>query len=117
LWECRNESRRSFGADVGCYSLLVFRRNSSSWEALVDIWGLMALFGMGLVAGFFFCWPLSMATRRLWRLLICLIFYLIIITLRSLLLLLFYFFFTPFGIGGRRVTSPWPRAALRSCMS
>jgi hypothetical protein len=117
LWECRNESRRSFGVDVGCYSLLVFRRNSSSWEALVDIWGLMALFGMGLVAGFFFCWPLSMATRRLWRLLICLIFYLIIITLRSLLLLLFYFFFTPFGIGGRRVTSPWPRATLRSCMS
>jgi hypothetical protein len=58
-----------------------------------------------------------MATRGLRRLLICLIFYFIIITFRSLLLLLFYLFFTPFGIGGRRVTSPWPRAALRSCMS
>jgi hypothetical protein len=95
----------------------MFRRNSSSWTALMDIWGLMALFGMGLVAGFFFGWPLSMATRGLRRLLICLIFYFIIITFRSLLLLLFYLFFTPFGIGGRRVTSPWPRAALRSCMS
>jgi hypothetical protein len=40
-----------------------------------------------------------------------------IITFRSLLLLLLlYLFFTPFGIGGRRVTSPWPRAALRSFM-
>jgi hypothetical protein len=117
LWEGRNESRRSFGADVRGYSLLVFRRNSSSWTALMDIWGLMALFGMGLVAGFFFSWPLSMTTRGLRRLLICLIFYLIIITFRSLLLLLLlYLFFTPFGIGGRRVTSPWPRAALRSFM-
>jgi hypothetical protein len=80
----------------------------------MDIWGLMALFGMGLVAGFFFCWPLSMPTRGLRRLLIGLIFY-FIITLCPLLLLL-YFFFTPFGIGGRRVTSPWPRAALRSFM-
>jgi hypothetical protein len=114
LWEGRNESRRSFGADMRGYSLLVFRRNSSSWAALVDIWGLMALFGMGLVAGFFFGWPLSMATRGLWRLLICLIFNFIIITFCPLLLLLLYFFFTPFGIGGRRVTSPWPRAALKS---
>jgi hypothetical protein len=32
---------------------------------LVDIGGLMALFGMGLVAGSFFGWPLSMTTRRL----------------------------------------------------
>jgi hypothetical protein len=31
-----------------------------------------------------------------------------------LLLLLLYFFFTPFGIGGRRVTSSLPRTALRS---
>jgi hypothetical protein len=30
---------------------------------LMDIWGLMALFKMGLVAGFFFSWPFSMATR------------------------------------------------------
>jgi hypothetical protein len=81
----------------------------------MDIWGLMALFGMGLVAGFFFSWPLSMATRGLRRLLISLIFY-FIITLCPLLLLLLYFFFTPFDIGGRRVTSPWPRAALRSFM-
>jgi hypothetical protein len=114
LWEGRNESRRSFRVDMRGYSLLVFRRNSSSWAALVDIWGLMALFGMGLVAGFFFGWPLSMATRGLWRLLICLIFNFIIITFCPLLLLLLYFFFTPFGIGGRRVTSPWPRAALKS---
>jgi hypothetical protein len=82
----------------------MFRRNSSSWAALMDIGGLMALFGMGLVAGSLFGWPLSMATRRLRGLLICFIFNVIIITLCSLLLLLHYFFFTPFGIGGRRVT-------------
>jgi hypothetical protein len=86
----------------------MFRRNSSSWAALVDIGGLMALFGMGLVSGFFFSWPLSMTTRRLGGLLICFIFNVIIITFRSLLLLLLhYFFFTPFGIGGRRVTPSW----------
>jgi hypothetical protein len=79
----------------------------------MDIWGLMALFRMGLVAGFFFCWPLSMATRGLRGLLICLIFNFIIITLCPLLLLL-YFFFTPFGIGGRRVTPSWSKAALRA---
>jgi hypothetical protein len=84
----------------------------------MDIWGLMALFGMGLVAGFFFGWPLSMATRRLRGLLIRLIFNFIIITLCPLFLLLplHYFFFTPFGIGGRRVTSSWSRAALRTFM-
>jgi hypothetical protein len=73
---------------------------------------------MGLVAGFFFCWPLSMATRGLRRLLISLIFNFIIITLSPFLflLLLLYLFFTPFGIGGRRVTSPWPTAALKSFM-
>jgi hypothetical protein len=90
----------------------MFRRDTSSGSALMDIWGLMALFGMGLVARFFFCWPLSMATRRFGGLLISFIF-LITITLGPLLLLL-YLFFTPFGIGGRRVTSSWPRAALRS---
>jgi hypothetical protein len=114
LWEGRNESRRSFWADVRGYSLLVFGRNSSSWTALMDIWGLMALFGMGLVAGFFFSWPLSMATRGLRGLLICLIFNFIIITLCPLLLFLLYFFFTPFGIGGRRVTPSWSKAALRA---
>jgi hypothetical protein len=87
----------------------MFRRNSSSWAALVDIGGLMALFGMGLVAGFFFSWPLSMATRRLRGLLICFIFNLMIITFSPLflLLLLHYLFFTSFGIGGRRVTPSW----------
>jgi hypothetical protein len=94
----------------------MFRRNTSSWTALVDIGSLMALFGMGLVAGFFFSWPLSMATRRLRGLLICFIFNLIIITFSPLFLLflLYYFFFTPFGIGGRRVTPSWSRAALRA---
>jgi hypothetical protein len=82
----------------------MFRRDSSSWTALMDIWGLMALFGMGLVAGFFFSWPLSMVSRRLRGLLKSLIFNFIIITFSPLLLLLHYFFFTPFGIGGRRVT-------------
>jgi hypothetical protein len=82
----------------------------------MDIWGLMALFGMGLVAGFFFSWPLSMATRGLRGLLIRLIFNFIIITFCPLflLLLLHYFFFTPFGIGGSRVTPSWSRAALRA---
>jgi hypothetical protein len=75
----------------------------------------MALFGMGLVAGFFFSWPLSMASRRLRGLLIRLIFNLIIVTFCPLfLLLLHYFFFTPFGIGGRRVTPSWSGAALRA---
>jgi hypothetical protein len=91
----------------------MLRRNSSSWTALMDIGGLMALFGMGLVARFFFSWPLSMAMRRLRGLLICFIFNFIIITFSPLLLLLLhYFFFTPFGIGGRRVTPSWSRAAL-----
>jgi hypothetical protein len=40
--------------------------------------------------------------------------FLITITLGPLLLLLLYLFFTPFGIGGRRVTSSWPRTALRT---
>jgi hypothetical protein len=94
----------------------MFRRNMSSWMALVDIGGLMALFGMGLVAGFFFSWPLSMASRRLRGLLIGLIFNFVIITFCPLflLLLLHYFFFTPFGIGGRRVTPSWSRAALQA---
>jgi hypothetical protein len=83
----------------------MFRSNASSWAALVDIGGLVALFGMGLVAGSLFGWPLSMTTRRLEGLLISFILNFIIITLRLLLLLLLhYFFFTPFGIGGRRFT-------------
>jgi hypothetical protein len=71
---------------------------------------------MGLVAGSFFGWPLSMATRRLRGLLICFIFNFIIVAFSPpfLLLLLHYFFFTPFGIGGRRVTPSWSRAALRA---
>jgi hypothetical protein len=73
----------------------------------MDIWGLIALFGMRLVARFLFCWPLSMATRRFRGLLIGFVFLITTITLGPLLLLL-YFFFTPFGIGGRRVTSSRP---------
>jgi hypothetical protein len=81
----------------------------------MDIWGLMDLFRMGLVARCFFSWPLSMATRGLRGLLIRLIFNFIIITFSPfLLLLLHYFFFTPFGIGGRRVTPSWSGAALRA---
>jgi hypothetical protein len=57
-----------------------------------------------------------MAMRRLRGLLISLIFNFIIITFSPFLFLLLYLFFTPFGIGGGRVTSPWPRAALRTFM-
>jgi hypothetical protein len=65
----------------------------------------MALFGMGLEAGDFFGWPLSMTTRRLRGLLIGFILNFVIITFRLLLLLRLYnIFFTPFGIGWRRVT-------------
>jgi hypothetical protein len=80
---------------------------------LVDIGGLVALFGVRLVAGFLFCWPLPMATRRLRRLLIGFILLFTTVTLDPLLLLL-YLFFTPFDIRGRRVTSSWPRATLRA---
>jgi hypothetical protein len=84
----------------------------------MDIRGLVALFGMRLVARFLFCWPLSMATRRFRGLLIGFVFLITTITfgplLLLLLLLLLYLFFTPFGIGGRRVTSFWPRTTLRS---
>jgi hypothetical protein len=91
----------------------MFRRNSSRWAALVDIGGLMDLFGMGLVAGSLFGWPLSMTTRRLGGLLICFIFNLIIVAFCPLLLL-HYFLFTSFGIGGRRITPSWSRAVLRA---
>jgi hypothetical protein len=74
----------------------------------MDIGGLVALFGMRLVVRFLFCWPLSMATRRFRGLLIGFVFLITTITLGPLLLLLLYLFFTPFGIGGRRVTSSWP---------
>jgi hypothetical protein len=73
----------------------------------MDIRGLMALFGVRLVARFFFCRPLSIATRRFRGLLIGFVFLIATITLGPLLLLL-YLFFTPFGIGWRRVTSSWP---------
>jgi hypothetical protein len=63
-WKGRDELRRGFGANLGCYSLLVLGMNMSSGTALVDIGGLVALFGVRLVARFFFCWPLAMATRR-----------------------------------------------------
>jgi hypothetical protein len=83
-------------------------RNASSGTALMDIRSLVALLGVRLVASLLFCRPLSMATRRFRGLLIGLIFLITTITLGPLLLLLLYFFFTPFGIGGRRVTSSWP---------
>jgi hypothetical protein len=54
-----------------------------------------------------------MATRRFTGLLIGFIFLITTITFGPLLLLL-YLFFTPLGIGGRRVTSSWPRTTLRS---
>jgi hypothetical protein len=44
-WKGRDESRRCFGANVGCYSLLMFGRNASSGTALMDIGGLVALLG------------------------------------------------------------------------
>jgi hypothetical protein len=106
-WKGRDESRRCLWANAGCYSLLMLGRNASSGTALMDIRGLMALFGMRLVAGFLFCWPLSMATRRFRGLLIGFVVLITTITFGPLLLLL-YLFFTPFGIGGRRVTSSWP---------
>jgi hypothetical protein len=55
-----------------------------------------------------------MATRRLRWLLICFILLYTVTFCPFLFLLLLYLFFTPFGIGGRRITSSWPRAALRA---
>jgi hypothetical protein len=109
-WKGRDESRRCLWANVGCYSLLVFGRNASSGTALMDIGGLVALFGVRLGAGFLFCRSLPMATRRFRGLLIGFIFFITTITLGPLLLLLLllYLFFTPFNIGGRRVSSSWP---------
>jgi hypothetical protein len=54
-----------------------------------------------------------MATRRLRWLLIGFIL-LYTITFGPFLLLLLYLFFTSLGIGGRRVTPSWSRAALRA---
>jgi hypothetical protein len=36
-WESGNKSRRCFGANMGCYSLFVFRRSTSSGPALLDV--------------------------------------------------------------------------------
>jgi hypothetical protein len=78
----------------------------------MDIGGLVALFGVRLVAGFLSSWPLPMATRRLRWLLIG---FILLYTITFCpFLLLFYLFFASFGIGGRRVTSSWPRAASRA---
>jgi hypothetical protein len=106
-WESRDNPRRCFGANVGCYSFFVFRRNASSGTTLLDIGGLMASLGMSLVACFLLSSPLSMAARRLRGLLIGVILHLIIIALGPLLLLL-YLIITSLGIGGRRVTPSWP---------
>jgi hypothetical protein len=94
LVEGRDESRRSFGANVGCYSLPVFGRNASSYTALMHIGGFMALFGMRLVPSFLFSWPLPMTARRLEGLLISviLLFTITLCPLLLLLLLLLYFF-------------------------
>jgi hypothetical protein len=81
-------------------------RNASSGTALMNIGGLVTLFGVRLVAGFLF--------SRLGWLLIGVIL-LFIITLCPLLLL--YFFFTSLGIGGRRVTPSCPGAALRTLLA
>jgi hypothetical protein len=82
----------------------------------MDIGGLVAFFGVRLVAGFLFSWPLPMATRRFRRLLIGFILLFTTITLGPLLLFL-YLFFTPFSIGRRRVTSSWSRAVLRASLA
>jgi hypothetical protein len=60
-----------------------------------------------------------MAARRLGGLLIGVIFLFTTITFDPLLLilLLLYLLFTSLGIGGRRITPSWPRAALRSLLS
>jgi hypothetical protein len=79
----------------------------------MDIGGLVALFGVRLVAGFLSRWPLPMATRRFRWLLIGFIL-LYTITFYPFLL---YLFFTPFGIGGRRITSSWPRVVLRALLA
>jgi hypothetical protein len=76
----------------------------------------MAFLGVRLVAGFLLSWLFSMAARRLGGLLIGVIL-LFTITLSPLLLILFYLFFTSLGIGGRRVTPSWPRAALRTLLA
>jgi hypothetical protein len=36
-WKGRDESRRCFGANAGCYSLFVFRRNASSVMTLLHV--------------------------------------------------------------------------------
>jgi hypothetical protein len=121
-WKDRDVSRRCFGSNVGCYSLLVFGRNVSSGTALMNIGGLVAFLGMRLVAGFLFSWPLPMAARRLkWLLIGVILIFTItlcpLFLLLLLLLLLLYFFFTSLGIRGRRITPSWPRAALRTLLA
>jgi hypothetical protein len=114
-WKGRDESRRCFGANVGCYFLLVFRRNASSSMVLLHVGGLMAFFGVRFVTRFLLSRPLPMAARRLRRLLIGVISFFITITLGPLLLL--YLIITSLSIGGRRVTPSWPRAALRTLLA
>jgi hypothetical protein len=117
LVEGRDKYRRCFGANVGCYSLLEFRRNASSGMALLHVGGLMAFLGVRLVAGFLLSRPLPMVERRLGWLLISVILLFTITLSPLLLLLLLYLLFTSLGIGGRRVTPSWPRAALRTLLS
>jgi hypothetical protein len=114
-WKNGNEPRRGFETNMGCNSLFVFRRSTSSSSALLDVGGLMAFLGMRFVAGFLLSCPFSMAVRRLRGLLIGVILNLIIITFRPLLLL--YLFFTSLSIRGWRITPSWPCAALRGLLS
>jgi hypothetical protein len=56
-----------------------------------------------------------MATRMFrWLIIGFILLYIITFGPFLLPLLLLYFLFTPFGIRGRRVTSSWPRVALRA---
>jgi hypothetical protein len=92
-----NEPRRGFGADMGCNSLFVFGRSTSSSPTLLDVGGLVAVLGVRFAAGFLLSRPLSMAVSRLKGLLISVILNLIIITFGPLFLL-YPFLFTSLSI-------------------
>jgi hypothetical protein len=58
-----------------------------------------------------------MATRRFrWLVIGFILLYIITFCPFFFLLLLLYLFFTPFSIGGRRITSSWPRSVLRASL-
>jgi hypothetical protein len=77
----------------------------------------MAFLEVRLVAGFLLSRPLPMAARRLgWVLISVILLFSVTLSPFLLLLLLLYLLFTSLGIGGRRVTTSWPRAALRTLL-